>query len=136
MSDVSNILGRLRELSMQAASDGVTDTQRGYIDTERSELVSEIDRIAGEAEYNGVALLDGTLSAVFQVGLDAGDTLTVDQATAVDSTGLGVDASDFTTRASLHTSRSPGDSPPVGRTPMPPAMRSSGQGATPAAESR
>lgn len=99
MSDVSNILGRLRELSMQAASDGVTDTQRGYIDTERSELVSEIDRIAGEAEYNGIALLDGTLSAVFQVGLDAGDTLTVDQATAVDATGLGVGAIDFTTRA-------------------------------------
>ena len=36
---------------------------------------------------------------MFQVGLDAGDTLTVDQATAVDSTGLGVDAIDFTTRA-------------------------------------
>ncbi|MFT4703489.1 MAG: flagellin [Bradymonadia bacterium] len=98
MGDVSSILGRLRELAMQSASDGVTDTQRGYIDTERTELVAEIDRIAGDVEYNGIALLDGTLSAEFQIGLDSGDTITVDQGTAIDSAGLGVDATDFLTR--------------------------------------
>ncbi len=99
MGEISNILGRMRELAMQSASDGVTDTQRGYIDVERTELVAEIDRIAGEAEYNGTSLLDGTLSATFQIGLDAGDTISVAQATALDGTGLGVDGTDFTTQA-------------------------------------
>lgn len=95
MADVSNILGRLRELAMQSASDGVTDTQRGYIDTEKTELLAEIDRIAGETEYNGTALLDGSLNATFQVGLDTGDTIAVTQGTALTSTGLGVNALDL-----------------------------------------
>lgn len=99
MDDIGNILGRLRELAVQASSDGVSDTQRGYIDTEKTELLAEIDRIAGAAEYNGTALLDGSLSATFQVGLDAGDTIVVDQGTALDSSGLGVDGLDFSGRA-------------------------------------
>ena len=99
MADIGNILGRLRELAVQSSSDGVTDTQRDYIDTEKTELLAEVDRIAGESEYNGTALLDGSLSATFQVGLDAGDTITVDQGTALDASGLGIDGLDFTSRA-------------------------------------
>ena len=99
MQDVSNILGRLRELAMQGASDGVNDTQRGYIDTEKTELLAEIDRIAGDTEYNGTALLDGTLNATFQVGLDSGDTIAVTQGTALSTTGMSINALDFSTRA-------------------------------------
>ncbi|MFT4704588.1 MAG: flagellin [Bradymonadia bacterium] len=98
MGDIGSILGRLRELAVQSASDGVTDTQRGYINTESTELIAEIDRIAGDVEYNGTALLDGTLSATFQIGLDSGDSIVVDQGTALDGAGLGVDAIDLSTR--------------------------------------
>lgn len=99
MQDVSNILGRLRELAMQGSSDGVNDTQRGYIDTEKTELLAEIDRIAGDTEYNGMSLLDGTLNATFQVGLDSGDTISVTQGTALSTTGMSINTLDFTTRA-------------------------------------
>ena len=99
MQDVSNILGRLRELAMQGSSDGVNDTQRGYIDTEKTELLAEIDRIAGDTEYNGMSLLDGTLNATFQVGLDSGDTIAVTQGTALSTTGMSINTLDFSTRA-------------------------------------
>jgi flagellin len=99
MDDISGMLHRLRELAMQSASDGVNDTQRGYINTEVGELLEEIDRIAGDSEYNGTALLDGTLSASFQVGLDTGDTIDVELATAMDTTGLTINAIDMSTKA-------------------------------------
>ncbi|MFT4703091.1 MAG: flagellin [Bradymonadia bacterium] len=98
MSEISNILARMRELSMQAASDGINDTQRGYVDLEMTELQAEIDRMSSVAEYNGVPLLDGTLSATFQVGLNSGDTINLGIGTAVSTAGLGVDVVDVTTR--------------------------------------
>lgn len=99
MGEITNMLSRMRELAMQAASDGINDTQRGYVNIEVNELVAEIDRIAGSAEYNGIPLLDGTLSATFQVGLDSGDTINFAVGTSLDSTGLGVNGIDLTTQA-------------------------------------
>jgi len=99
MGEMTNILSRMRELAMQSASDGINDTQRGYVESEASELRAEIDRMVQVAEYNGVPLIDGTLSATFQVGLDSGDTIDLVIATDLDTTGLGVDAVDLSTRA-------------------------------------
>jgi flagellin len=59
MNEVSNILIRFRELSVQAASDTIGDTERGFIDKEIQQLRGEIDRIAGATEYNGRKLLRG-----------------------------------------------------------------------------
>jgi flagellin len=56
----SDILSRMRELAVQAASDGLSDTERGYLDTEFQDLVSELDRISDVTEYNGVQLMDGS----------------------------------------------------------------------------
>jgi len=70
LNETANILTRIRELAMQSASDGIGDTQRGYVNTESTALVSEIDRIANVAEYNGTKLLDGSAAALdFQVGV-------------------------------------------------------------------
>jgi flagellin len=99
MGEMTNILSRMRELAMQSASDGINDTQRGYVESEASELRAEIDRMVQVAEYNGVPLIDGTLSATFQVGLDSGDTIDLVIGTDLDTTGLGVDAVDLSTRA-------------------------------------
>ena len=75
LNEITNILTRLRELAMQSASDGVTNTQReGYIATEVTELTGEIDRIANSAKFNGTSLLNaGTPADLdFQVGIENG----------------------------------------------------------------
>jgi len=59
MNEVSNILVRFRELSTQAASDTISDTERGFIDKEVQQLKSEVDRIAKSTEFNGHKLLAG-----------------------------------------------------------------------------
>jgi flagellin len=73
LNETQNILTRLRELAMQSASDGIGDTERGYIQTEADQLVGEIDRIAAVTKFNGTELLDGTSTQLdFQVGVDGG----------------------------------------------------------------
>lgn len=57
MNEVSNILIRFRELSIQASSDTVGDVERGYIDKEIQQLKKEVDRIAVSTEFNGTKVL-------------------------------------------------------------------------------
>lgn len=59
MEQVSNILVRLRELSVQSATDTMQNRERGYINREYNELLSEIDRISEVTEFNGLSLLKG-----------------------------------------------------------------------------
>jgi len=74
MGEVSDILIRMRELSVQSASDSVTSTERGYINTEFTELRSEIDRLVKSTKFNGQVLLDGSYTGKdFQVGFEKGD---------------------------------------------------------------
>lgn len=69
LSEISNIIIRLRELAIQAASDTVGDTERGFSDIEFQQLKSEIQRISQSAEFNGRRLLDGKSGLVeIQVG--------------------------------------------------------------------
>jgi len=71
-NSIADTLIRMRELAVQAASDGLTDTERGYVNTEFAQLLTEIDRISNVTEYNGINLLDGSAGTsgamVFQVG--------------------------------------------------------------------
>jgi flagellin len=60
LAEVSNILIRLRELGVQAASDTVGERERGFMDVEYQQLLQEIDRISQSTEYNGVPLLSGS----------------------------------------------------------------------------
>lgn len=70
MNEISNIIIRLRELSVQAASDTVGTTERGFSDIEFQNLKEEIDRISKSTEFNGIKLLDGTGGKLdFQVGI-------------------------------------------------------------------
>jgi flagellin len=59
MNEISNILVRFRELSIQAASDTIGDAERGFIDKEVTQLRSEVDRISQSTEFNGRKLLAG-----------------------------------------------------------------------------
>jgi len=59
LNEVSNILIRLRELSVQASSDTIGDVERGFINTEYQQLKSEVERISSVTNYNGTKLLAG-----------------------------------------------------------------------------
>ena len=70
LSDISDILGRMRELAVQAASDNVNDEDRASIDFEFQSLRSEATRIARATEYDDKNLLDGSYNGRFQIGAD------------------------------------------------------------------
>ena len=95
---ISDTLIRMRELAVEAANDSLSNTERGFIDTEFQDLSDEITRISDVTEFNGISLLDGTAgdagTMTFQVGTrnTVNDRITValdDQ----DSAALGVAAS-------------------------------------------
>lgn len=60
LNEISNILIRLRELGVQAASDTVSDVERSFLDQEAQQLTSEADRIAKSTRFGNKALLDGS----------------------------------------------------------------------------
>jgi flagellin len=99
LNQTSNIITRLRELAMESASDGISDTQRKYVQTEATQLTSEVDRIAQDTTYNGASLLNsasGTLH--FQVGIGSSSTndrISVNTLDATSATLLGSAALDF-----------------------------------------
>ena len=103
LNETSNILNRLRQLAMQSASDGIGDTERGYVQTEAGQLSSEIDRIANVTQYNSTNLLASPATGLdFQVGVNgtANDVIsfsTLDATTA--STGLNLAGMDLSTKA-------------------------------------
>ena len=53
LNETSNILTRLRELTVQAASDTIGDSERGFLDKEYQQLTTEVDRIAQSTTFNG-----------------------------------------------------------------------------------
>lgn len=90
LNEVSNILIRLRELSIQAANGTVSARDRDTLNEEFQELVTEIDRIARATTFNGVQILDGSTSSLtFQVGIGSTpgiDTISVSTADVLAST--------------------------------------------------
>jgi flagellin len=74
MNEVSNLLIRLRELGVQAASDTIGDTERGFANKEYQSLKQEVDRIAQVTSFNGTNLLSGSGGQFsFQVGTHNGE---------------------------------------------------------------
>ena len=71
-AEVTAILGRMRELAVQSASETLGDDERAYIQDEFVALASEVDRIANTTEFNGMQLADGTTTTLaVQVGINA-----------------------------------------------------------------
>ncbi|MCP4913060.1 MAG: flagellin FliC [Oligoflexia bacterium] len=74
LNEVSNILVRMRELSVQAASDTVGDSERAFTDLEYQNLKQEIERISQVTEFNGKKLLNGEGETYdFQIGINNDD---------------------------------------------------------------
>jgi len=97
LTETHSILQRMRDLAVQASNDGGLSTgAKANIQTEVTQLKAELDRISGSTSFNGKSLLDGTYTGLFQVGANAGQTISVNIATATTSTGLGVSGVDVT----------------------------------------
>ncbi len=97
LGEISNMLIRLRELAIQAASDTVGDQERSFTNIEYQNLKDEIQRIAQSTEFNGKKLIDGTGGIMdLQIGINNDPFLDriVYDGSATDSTlvGLGVEA--------------------------------------------
>ena len=106
LSNLSDILQRMKSLTAQSQTGTVSDTERGYIDAEYQELLSEVDAIASGTKFNGEALLDGTgaygSGVDFLVGTDTTDVLTV-TLSDVSAAGLSVDGTSVDTAANAAT---------------------------------
>ena len=96
LQEISNIVVRMRELGVQAASDTVGDKERGMIDVEIQQLKQEVNRIAQSTRFGDTHLLDGTGGQFdFQVGThnnDFEDRIKFDSAAqnaTLDNLGLG-----------------------------------------------
>jgi flagellin len=78
LAELTNNLQRVRELAVQSANATNSATDRAALQAEVEQLISEIDRVAQQTKFNGVALLDGSfVSQLFQVGADANQTISI-----------------------------------------------------------
>jgi len=76
--EVSNMLSRMKELAVQASSGTYSDTDRAALNLEFGQLQAEMQRIAGNTQWNGFNILDGNSSSVsYQVGAGSGQTMSV-----------------------------------------------------------
>lgn len=73
--EITEILQRMRELAVQAANSSNNDTDRASLNAEVQQLITEIDSIATNTEFNGQALLDGTFRGNIQMGPSASNQL-------------------------------------------------------------
>lgn len=91
MAEQNNILIRLRELAVQAASDTLSDTERGFLNDEATQLTDEFDRIAKSTKYGSQPLLDGSSKEYeFQVGVHKGEENIVRYTSDTDTTASGI----------------------------------------------
>jgi flagellin len=77
LGSINDNLQRIRELAVQSANATNSDVDRDALQAEVSQLVDAISTTAEETQFNGRNLLDGSFSATFQVGANAGQTLDV-----------------------------------------------------------
>jgi len=90
LAEVTANLQRIRELAVQSSNATNTAADRTSLQNEVTALVNEIDRVASQTKFNGTALLDGTFTgAIFQVGANAGETISITSITDANKATLG-----------------------------------------------
>jgi flagellin len=77
LSEVHSMLQRVRDLAVQFNNGTLSTTDKAAITLEVSQLSNEIDRIASQTKFNGIALLTGSSAITFQVGASDNETLSV-----------------------------------------------------------
>ena len=90
LTSITDDLQRMRELAVQSANSTNSATDRASMQQEVTQLQSEITRVATQTQFNGINLLDGTFTnAQFQVGANAGQTITIPQIASAKASDLG-----------------------------------------------
>ena len=90
LGEVTNNLQRIRELAVQSSNATNTAADRSALQAEVSALVSEIDRVSNQTAFNGTKLLNGGFAgAVFQIGANAGDSITINSIANSTASSLG-----------------------------------------------
>lgn len=95
LNEINNILIRLRELGIQAASDNIGDQERGFLNEEAQQLIKESDRIAVTTRFGDKILLDGSGGKMeFHVGAFAGEenVISYDLSTDARAGEIGIDS--------------------------------------------
>lgn len=101
LNEVSNILIRLRELGIQAASDNIGDKEREFLNLEGKSIIAEADRIAKTTVFGDKRLLDGSGGEqTYHVGAFGGEenTITFDLSTDATASELGIDGLDLSSK--------------------------------------
>jgi flagellin len=109
LNEISNIIVRMRELGVQAASDTIGDRERGMVNVEIQQLKQEAQRIAVSTRFGSTHLLDGSANDFdFQVGVNnvKGEDRITFQASKADSTtsALGIDGLDYSDKEGAQSS--------------------------------
>ncbi len=97
LNEINNILIRLRELGIQAASDNIGETERQFLNDEASQLIQESDRIARTTRFGAKSLLDGSGGKMeFHVGAFSGEENKISYDLSADATAsaIGIDCID------------------------------------------
>jgi flagellin len=76
LNEITSIVTRIKELAVQSVNSTNSSTDRSSLNSEVSALISEVTRIATQTKFGSTTLLDGSFSGTFQVGTDAGQTVT------------------------------------------------------------
>ena len=109
LGSIGSNLQRMRELAVQSANATNSTSDRAALQQEVSQLTAEIDRVATQTQFNGLNLLDGSyLAQQFQVGANAGQTITVTGISSSRASALGQFQGFTLTNQSIGT---PGNTP-------------------------
>ena len=103
LTETHNMLQRMRELAVQAASGTNSDANRAALQAEFSQLIAQIDDIAADTEFNGIVLLSDTTTITIQAGASIGQTLDITLSGA-DSSDLSINAATFYVSAMVNAS--------------------------------
>lgn len=95
LDETTNMLQRMRVLSIQSANGSNSQADRDALQLEFGELKNEIDRVAKDTTFGGENLLDGTYDANIQVGADANQTIQLQIANSMGSGGLNINGDDI-----------------------------------------
>jgi flagellin len=104
LSEIGNNLQRIRELAVQASNGTNTQTDRDALQSEVTQLLAEIQRVATQTSFNGQKLIDGSFTGVqFQVGSEAGQTITISSIANAQTAALGGSLTRYTASVNAST---------------------------------
>lgn len=90
LAEITNNLQRIRELAVQAANSTNSASDREALNQEVEQRLAEIERVASQTSFNGQKILDGSFgTAAFQVGANAGETISIGLNTSMKKDAIG-----------------------------------------------